>query len=95
MIVLNVTYKCKPGMNKAFLDKLNEEGLGAACRAENGNIKYHYYLPTDGSDELLLVEKWEDKEALKAHAKQPHLARIGALKPDYVLDTVIEKFVVE
>ena len=95
MIVLNVTYKCKPGMNKAFLAKLNEEGLAAACRAEDGNIKYHYYLPTDGSDELLLVEKWRDKAALKAHAAQPHFARIGEVKAAYVDDTVIEKFVVE
>ena len=95
MIVLNVTYKCKPGMNKAFLAKLNEEGLGAACRAEDGNIKYHYYLPTDGSDELLLVEKWRDKAALKAHAAQPHFARIGAVKAEFVDDTVIEKFFVE
>jgi len=95
MIVLNVTYKCKPGMNKAFLDKLNEECLGAACRAEDGNIKYDYYLPADGSDELLLVEKWQDKAALKTHAAQPHFTRIGEVKADYVLDTVIERFVVE
>jgi len=95
MIVLNVTYKCKPGMNKAFLAKLNEEGLGAACRAEDGNIKYHYYLPTDGSDELLLVEKWRDKDALRAHAAPPHFARIGEVKTEFVDDTVIEKFVAE
>ena len=95
MIVLNVTYKCKPGMNKAFLDKLNEEGLGAACRAEDGNIRYHYYLPTDGSDELLLVEKWRDKDALRVHTGQPHFARIGEVKAEFVEDTVIEKFFVE
>ena len=95
MIVLNVTYKCKPGMNKAFLAKLNAEGLAAACRAEAGNIKYDYYLPENGSDELLLVEKWRDRDALKAHAAQPHFARIGAVKADYVDDTVIEKFFVE
>ena len=95
MIVLNVTYKCKPGMNKAFLAKLNAEGLAAACRAEAGNIKYDYYLPENGSDELLLVEKWRDKAALKAHAAQPHFARIGEVKAEFVDDTVIEKFVAE
>ena len=95
MIVLNVTYKCKPGMNQAFLAKLNEEGLGAACRAEDGNIRYHYYLPTDGSDELLLVEKWRDADALAVHAKQPHFARIGEVKKEFVDDTLIEKFIVE
>ena len=44
MIVLNVTYNCTPEQRDAFLKKLNEEGLAAACRAEAGNIKYDYYL---------------------------------------------------
>lgn len=96
MIVLNVTYKCSPEKRAAFLEKLNEEGLAAACRAEAGNIKYDYYLPADGSDELLLVEKWQNAEALKAHAAEPHFARIGEVKNAIGgIDTVIEKFFVE
>ena len=92
MIVLNVTYKCKPGMNKKFLEQINAEGIGAACRAEEGNIKYDYYLPTDGSDDLLLLEKWESAEALLKHSKQPHFARLGELKPEYTDDVILEKF---
>lgn len=92
MIVLNVTYKCKPGMREKFLEAINAEGIGAACRAEEGNIKYDYYRPVDGSDDLLLVEKWQDTDALAKHGKQPHLARLGELKPEFVEDTVIEKF---
>ena len=94
MIILNVTYKCKPGMGEAFLEKINEEGIGAACRAEDGNIKYDYYLPTNGSDEVLLVEKWRDADALAVHGTQPHFKRIGEIKESYILDTVVEKFVV-
>ena len=92
MIVLNVTYKCKPGMREEFLKAIRAEGLDAACRAEAGNLKYDYYLPADGSDELLLVEKWRDAEAMALHGKEPHFARIGALKPQYVTDTLIERF---
>ena len=92
MIILNVTYKCKPGMREEFLNAIRAEGLDAACRAEAGNLKYDYYLPADGSDELLLVEKWRDAEALALHGKEPHFARIGALKPQYVIDTLIERF---
>ena len=92
MIVLNVTYKCKPGMNRKFLEQIDALGIGDACRAEEGNIRYDYYFPADGSDELLLMEKWRDAEALALHGKEPHFARIGVLKPQYVTDTVIEKF---
>ena len=96
MIVLNVTYKCTAEKRSAFLEKLNEEGLAAACRAEAGNIKYDYYLPENGSGELLLIEKWKDADALKAHMKEPHFARIGEVKNEIgEIDTVIDKFVVE
>ena len=92
MIVLNVTYKCKPGMREKFLEKIRAEGIDAACRAEEGNIKYDYYTPTDGGDDLLLVEKWADADALAAHGRQAHFARLGEMKAEFVKDTLIEKF---
>lgn len=92
MIVLNVHYKCKPGMREAFLHAIRAEGLAAASRAEAGNLQYDYYLSAEGSDDLLLVEKWQDAEALAKHGKQPHFARLGELKPQYVSDTQIERF---
>ena len=73
MVVLNVTYKCSPEKRDAFLEKLNAEGLADACRAEAGNIKYDYYLPLDGSEELILLEKWKDAEALSLHTREPIL----------------------
>ncbi len=93
MIVLNVTYKTKPGMREEFLEAILREGIDEASRAEAGNLKYDYYLPFDGGDELLLVEKWRDAEALAVHAKTPHFLRLGALKTAYVTETVIEKYV--
>lgn len=93
MIVLNVTYKTKPGMREAFLEAIRAEGIDEASRAEAGNLKYDYYLPFGGGDELLLVEKWQDADALAAHGRQPHFLRLGALKAEYVNETAIEKFV--
>ena len=92
MIVLNVTYKCKPDMRGDFLEAIYTEGIDIACRAEGGNIKYDYYTPLDGSDDLLLVEKWRDKDALAVHGKQSHFARLGELKSEFVTETIIEKF---
>ena len=92
MIVLNVTYKCKPDMREEFLEMIYTEGIDVGSRAEEGNIKYDYYTPVDRSGDLLLVEKWRDAEALAAHGKQEHFARLGELKKELVLDTIIEKF---
>ena len=95
MIVLNVTYLCHPGMRDAFLQSVRAEGIDAASRAEDGNAQYEYFLPADGGDRLLLLEKWRDAEALSAHARQSHFARLGELKAQYVRETVIEKYVSE
>ena len=92
MFVLNVTYKCKPGMAKAFLESIRAAGIDAAVRTEDGNLKYDYYFPADGSDELLLVEKWRDADALALHPTLPHMQPIGALKAQYVNETIIEKY---
>lgn len=92
MIVLNVTYRCKPGMRDAFLERIMAEGIDIACRAEPGNLKYDYYYPTDDGDELLLVEKWRDAGALKTHSEMPHLIRLAAIKPTYVTETIVERF---
>ena len=95
MIVLNVTYKCKPDMREEFHEAIMTEGLDVACRSEEGNIKYDYYIPADGSDDFLLVEKWRSAEDLAKHGTLPHFARLGELKNDFVNETIIEKFVVE
>ncbi len=92
MIVLNVTYKCKPDLRDEFLEMIMTEGIDTECRNEPGNIKYDYYRSVDDCDELLLIEKWRDAEVLAAHSRQPHFARLGELKTEFVADTVIEKY---
>ena len=92
MFVLNVTYKCKPGMREEFLESIMAQGIDEAVRAEDGNLKYDYYFPADDTDELLLVEKWRDAAALEAHPKQPHMQPLGALKAEFVNETIIEKY---
>lgn len=95
MLVFNVTFKCKPGMRDEFLEKIRTEGIDAASRAEEGNLMYAYYLPLDGSDDLLLIEKYRDADAVAAHVRQAHVARLVELKTEYVSDLILEKYETE
>lgn len=95
MIVLNVTYRCKEGMREEFLESIMEEGIDLACRAEDGNIKYDYYMSFEDDDEMLLVEKWRDADALAAHQGQDHFRRLGEIKNEFVDETLIDKFFTE
>ena len=92
MIVLNVTYKCKPEMRDKFLGMIKTAGIDTAVRSETGNIKYDYYIPDNNSNELLLLEKWTDAEALAEHGRQPYMGKLGELKAEYVNETIIEKY---
>lgn len=94
MIVLNVTYKCKPGMREAFLDAIKAEGLDAASRAEEGNSRYDFYFSVDSEDGVALIEYWRDEECLALHNTQPHFKRMGELKKEFVEEVDLKKYTV-
>ena len=64
---------------------------GCVLLMMRGNLKYDYYIPL-GGDDLLLVEKWRDADALRLHAETPHYAKLKELKPQHVTETVVERF---
>ena len=93
MIVLNVMYTLKEGIKGSdFVRALEDQGLAPYVRKEKGNICYDYFYPADGSPVVLLLERWEDAESLKAHSENENFRKIGLLKDDYVKDTEIKKF---
>ena len=92
MIVLNVTYRADKEKLCAYLKAIREEGLDAASRAEAGNIRYDFYFPADGGDELLLMEKWRDEEAFEQHKAEPHFKRLGELKESFGIETSMDIF---
>ena len=87
-----VTFRCRPGMRDVFLEKIRAEGIDAAARAEAGNLQYDYFIPLDSSDDLLLIEKYRDEEAVAEHVRQAHTARLVELKEAYVTDLILEKY---
>ncbi len=95
MLVFNVTFRCRPEMRERFLEMIMTEGIDVACRAEAGNLRYDCLLSVDNDRDLLLIEKWKDADAVAAHARQAHMARMMELKSEYVTDMIIEKFEAE
>lgn len=92
MLVFNVTFKCKNGMRDVFLDAILSEGIDSAARSEPGNLMYEWYIPTGNSTDLLLIEKYQDDDAVAEHVRQPHTARLVELKEAYVDDMILEKY---
>jgi quinol monooxygenase YgiN len=67
-------------------------------KAEQGCIEYGAAVDADpgpafqkkfGSDTIVVIEKWESMEALKAHAAAPHMAAYAAKVKDMLASRVI------
>jgi len=91
MKILIVTYNTKPGMRDEFFNKIHEEKIDTASRAEAGNVRYSYFKSVDNENQLLLLETWKDEEAFKTHCDCDHFKKLQKYKEQYVQNTIIEK----
>lgn len=87
MLLIQVTYTMRPGQREAFVRRIRESSILDAIRGEKGCLGYSYYLPEEEDGTLLLIEKWTDAQAQKAHLETPHMKQMAAFKPEYVADT--------
>ena len=57
--------------------------------AEDGCVRYDYYLSEKDPDELLLIEQWQTKDHQQVHMTQPHMAQMRNFKDDFVASTTL------
>ena len=91
-ITINIYYTGENGNAKAFADEMESSGIADRIRAEKGNLRYDYFLPMNDSETVLLIDSWENKEALDIHHASPMMAEIAALREKYDLHMRVEQF---
>lgn len=74
-----------------FYDEVEKAGIIETTHKEEGNLRYDYYFSAVRDNELLIVERWKDKESQEYHDTLPHLVRLGEIKEKYGIETVIEE----
>lgn len=89
MYTIYVKFECLPQKREAFILKVKETGVLDAIRAENGCIKYDYYLSEKNENELLLIEQWQSKQHQQIHIEQPHMDKLREFKGDYITNTTL------
>ena len=92
MYTIYVKFTCLEGKREAFVERVKEEGILAAIRAEDGCIKYDYYFSESDPNELLLIEAWQTKEHQQIHIGQPHMAKLRDLKDGYITSGKLGEF---
>jgi quinol monooxygenase YgiN len=95
MYILHVTYNLKEGKMAEWLAALRVLQVAEKTRREAGNIEYAYYVPADGSNKVLLVELWENRDFQQAHLKSPHLAELAKVKEEFVESVDLKAYTAE
>jgi quinol monooxygenase YgiN len=95
MIHVVAVITAKPGQRETILKEARDNL--AAVRAENGCIEYGPVVDTGdgafqtllGPDTFMVIEKWADMDALKAHAVSPHMVAYAAKIKDLIAKRAI------
>ena len=92
-ITINIRYTGKNGNAEMFAKEMMESGTVDAIRKESGNLRYDYYRPLDDSETILLIDSWENQEALDIHHASPMMKTITDLREKYNLHMTVERYV--
>ena len=68
-------------------------GTAAAILREEGNIKYDYFFTMADPETVLLIDCWEDQEALDIHHASSMMEKIAELREKYDLHMEVERYV--
>ncbi len=89
---VNIYYTGTGGNARKFAEEMKTSGLVERIRAEQGNLRYEYFLPMDDPETVLLIDEWKSEEALDFHHKSPMMSEIAALREKYHLKMRVQKF---
>ncbi len=92
-ITINIYYNGKNGNAKKFAEEMLSSGIIDKIRAEKGNLRYEYFIPFDDAETVLLIDSWENQEALDIHHATPMMSKIIDLREKYDLTMKVERFV--
>ena len=92
-LTINIYYTGENGSARKFAEEMVSSGVVDRVRNEKGNLRYNYFFPMDDAETVLLIDRWENQEALDEHHKSPMMKEIAELRDKYHLHMRVEQFV--
>ena len=93
MITVNLYYTGEGGNARKFAEEMEKSGPADKIRKEAGNISYEYFFPMKDPETVLLIDAWENQEAIDVHHTSPMMQTIAELREKYDLHMKVERFV--
>lgn len=95
MITVNLYYTGTNGSARKFAEEMESSGTAGKIRAEEGNVRYEYFFPMNDPETVLLIDAWENQEAIDVHHASPMMKTIMELREKYDLHMKVERYVSE
>ena len=92
-ITVNIYYSGINGNARKFAEEMVSSGVVKDIRAENGNLRYEYFYPMEDEETVLLIDSWNDQQAIDVHHASPMMAKITELREKYDLHMKVERYV--
>ena len=91
-ITVNLYYTGQGGAARKFAQEMISSGTVSAIKAEKGNLKYDYFLPIEDPETVLLINSWEDQQAIDLHHASKMMQKIMELREKYDLHMKVERY---
>ena len=91
-ITVNLRYTGINGNALKFAEEMLSTGTVDKIRAEEGNLRYEYYRSLDDPETILLIDSWEDQQAIDRHHASPMMKTIVQLREKYDLHATAKRY---
>ena len=91
-MTVHLYYTGVNGNARRFAEEMESSGTADLIRAEEGNLRYEYFIPLNDSETVLLIDAWKDQAAIDAHHASPMMQTLAALREKYDLHMVMERY---
>lgn len=91
MLTINIYYKGDGAID--FMRAMESSGIADEIRAKDGCRRYDYFIPANDEKSVLLIDSWDNQEALDEHHKSNLMPRIAELRDRYDVRMTVERYV--
>ncbi len=92
-IAVTIYYTGMGSNARKFAEEMEAGGTADRIRREEGNLRYEYFFPMADETTVLLLDCWENQEALDRHHASPMMEKIMELRVKYDLHMRVERYV--
>lgn len=94
-IAVNLYYTGENRSARKFAEEMEASGTARLIREEEGNLWYEYFYHAADPETVLLIDIWENQQAIDRHHESEMMGKIAELREKYDLHMRAERFVTD